>query len=49
MPADGLTKALPSQKHREFIRQLGLVDIEHQIARTLMIGTNVISFGLQVF
>ncbi len=27
MPADGLTKALPSQKHQVFIQQLGLVDI----------------------
>ena len=27
MPADGLTKALPRQKHEAFVRQLGLVDI----------------------
>jgi hypothetical protein len=27
MPADGLTKALPHQKHEIFIKQLGLVDI----------------------
>jgi hypothetical protein len=27
MPADGLTKALPRQKHDEFICQLRLVDI----------------------
>ena len=27
MPADGLTKALPRQKHEEFVRQLQLVDI----------------------
>lgn len=27
MPADGLTKALPRQKHEIFIHQLGLVDI----------------------
>jgi transposase InsO family protein len=27
MPADGLTKALPRQKHEIFIKQLGLVDI----------------------
>jgi Reverse transcriptase (RNA-dependent DNA polymerase) len=27
MPADGLTKALPRQKHNDFIRQLRLVDI----------------------
>jgi len=27
MPADGLTKALPRQKHETFIKQLDLVDI----------------------
>ena len=27
MPADGLTKALPRQKHQDFVRQLRLVDI----------------------
>ena len=27
MPADGLMKALPRQKHEVFVRQLGLVDI----------------------
>ena len=27
MPADGLTKALPRQKHEAFVQQLGLVDI----------------------
>ena len=27
MPADGLTKALDRQKHKTFIKQLGLVDI----------------------
>jgi hypothetical protein len=26
MPADGLTKILPHQKHYEFIRQIGLVN-----------------------
>jgi hypothetical protein len=26
MPADGLTKILPRQKHYEFMRQIGLVD-----------------------
>lgn len=31
MPADGLTKALPGQKHNTFIQQLGLVDIKHLI------------------
>ena len=28
MPADGLTKALPRQKHQEFITLFGLVDIK---------------------
>jgi hypothetical protein len=28
MPADGLTKALPKQKHQVFLQQLGLVDIK---------------------
>lgn len=27
MPADGLIKALPAQKHAAFIQQLNLVDI----------------------
>jgi hypothetical protein len=27
MPADDLTKALPRQKHKAFVRQLQLVDI----------------------
>ena len=27
MPADGLTKALPWQKHQNFVCQLGLVDL----------------------
>jgi hypothetical protein len=31
MPADGFTKALPTQKHLAFIKQLGLVDIRHLI------------------
>jgi hypothetical protein len=31
MVADGLTKVLSSQKHREFINQLGLVDAEFLI------------------
>jgi hypothetical protein len=31
MPADGLTKALPKLKHRTFIQQLGLVNIQHLI------------------
>jgi hypothetical protein len=31
MPADGLTKALPRQKHEIFVRQLGLVDIRERL------------------
>jgi hypothetical protein len=31
MPIDGLTKALPTQKHNTFIKQLSLVDIKHLI------------------
>lgn len=27
MPADGFTKCLPRQKHEEFMRQLGIVDM----------------------
>jgi hypothetical protein len=27
MPADGLTKALPAQKHATFVQQLNLIDI----------------------
>jgi hypothetical protein len=27
MPADGLTKLLPRQKHENFVKQLGLVDL----------------------
>jgi hypothetical protein len=27
MPADGLTKTLPAQKHATFLRQLNLMDI----------------------
>jgi hypothetical protein len=34
MPADGLTKALPRQKHNEFIRQLRLVDISTLLSVT---------------
>jgi hypothetical protein len=29
MPADGLTKPLPHEKHRQFIKQLGMVNIDH--------------------
>jgi hypothetical protein len=32
MPADGLTKQLPRQKHEEFVRQLNLVDISEQLS-----------------
>jgi hypothetical protein len=31
MPADGLTKALPRQKHEDFVRQLGLIDIRERL------------------
>ena len=31
MPADGLTKALPTQKHATFIAQLNLVDISSRL------------------
>jgi hypothetical protein len=31
MLADGLTKILPRQKFKEFIRLLGLVDISHRL------------------
>ena len=33
MVADGLTKLLPSQKHRIFIDQLGLVDLKEEIMK----------------
>ena len=29
MPADGLTKPLPQQKHQEFVQHLGLIKIGH--------------------
>jgi hypothetical protein len=31
MVADGLIKALPGQKHTEFLKQLNLVDIKYLI------------------
>ncbi|KAI1665821.1 hypothetical protein L13192_09505 [Pyrenophora tritici-repentis] len=31
MPADGMTKMLPRQKHIEFIQQLHLVDIRSKV------------------
>ena len=33
MPADGLTKALPRQKHEAFVRQLRLVDIKDTLSQ----------------
>jgi hypothetical protein len=36
MPADGLTKALSKEKHQEFVKMLGLVDISD-----IMDGTNL--------
>jgi len=34
MVADGFTKMLPAQKHKEFLRQLNLVDISEKILET---------------
>jgi hypothetical protein len=34
MPADGFTKSLPTQSHKEFIRMLNLRDIRHIIEAT---------------
>ena len=31
MPADGLTKSLPRQRHEKFVQQLGLVDISDRL------------------
>lgn len=31
MPADGLTKPLPAQKHAAFVQQLNLVDISNRL------------------
>ena len=36
MPADGLTKALPRQKHEAFLRQLNMVDIGPLICQNLI-------------
>jgi hypothetical protein len=33
MPADGLTKALPRQRHERFVQQLGLVDIGQRLKK----------------
>lgn len=38
MPADGLTKALPRQKHERFIQQLGLTDVGYQLKEDLTNG-----------
>jgi hypothetical protein len=40
MPADGLTKILPKQKFREFIRQLGLVDVTERLKDLQQIAGN---------
>jgi hypothetical protein len=34
MPADGLTKVLPRQKHAQFIKQLGLEDVSDRLITT---------------
>ena len=31
MPADGFTKALTTEKHNHFVKQLGLVDLSPRI------------------
>jgi hypothetical protein len=33
MPADDFTKLLPCQKHENFVRQLGMKDIQHLIVK----------------
>ena len=33
MPADGFTKLLPRQKHENFVRQLGMMDIRHIVVK----------------
>jgi hypothetical protein len=40
MTADGMTKILPPQKHKEFIKQLGLVDTKHLVEMEKMNGSN---------
>ncbi|KAI1685790.1 Pol protein [Pyrenophora tritici-repentis] len=35
MPADGLTKVLPRQKHAQFIKQLGLEDVSDRLITTI--------------
>jgi len=36
MPADGLMKVLPRQKHEAFVRQIGLVDISESKEQELL-------------
>jgi PBP1b-binding outer membrane lipoprotein LpoB len=40
MTADGMTKMLSPQKHKEFIKQLGLVDTKHLVEMEKMDGAN---------
>jgi hypothetical protein len=41
MPADGLTKSLPRQKHQVFVQQLGLVDIRERLhGKAYSLNTN---------
>ena len=40
MPADGMTKSLPSQKHELFIKQLGLVNIETKLGPNRQAGAD---------
>jgi hypothetical protein len=40
MTADGMTKILPSQKHKEFIKQLGLVDTKNLVEMDGANGSN---------
>ena len=35
IPADGLTKALPKQRHEVFIKQLGMEDILEELLEAL--------------
>jgi hypothetical protein len=40
MTADEMTKMLPPQKHKEFIKQLGLVNTKHLVEMETMNGAN---------
>ena len=40
MPADGLTKPLPAQKHATSLQQLNLVDISKRLGENNNIGGN---------